>query len=153
MMPNQFTGIVLKCKACGAFNYTGPNPSEESSMTNGQGDAKEWLKEKKLTHRSFRITDIPLTGEPILSGLIVEDSTLYGPAILAPLDDNTFDSIMFRADAEAMLWEVPEGKRIIGAIGLRHCAFRRCTFDGIGIAGPPELIRKFRDMVKSPATS
>jgi len=154
LMPMQLTGIIVKCKACGSFNYTGDNPvgiSEVSRMSNIGGDAKDWLKEKRLTHRSFRITDIPLIGEPILTGLTVEDSTVYGPAILAPLDGNSFDSIMFQTEAEGMLWEVTQGKRIIGVIGLRQCAFRRCTFDGIGIAGPSELIGKFREMVRPSA--
>jgi len=156
LRPHQISEIIVKCNGCGSFNDTSTNPVAAGEVTNVNsqaGDSESWLAEKSLSHRSFRLTDIPLSGEPILTGLTVEDSTVYGPAIIAPLDGNTFDAITFRADLDAMLWEVPEGKLIIGAIGLRQCLFRRCTFDGIGIAGPPELIRTFREMVKSPSRS
>lgn len=105
--------------------------------------AADWKEERHLTHRSFRIVDL-VEDDDIIEGRIFEDCTIYGPAVLAPLNDNTFSHNTFEADPAAFLWQVAEDRdRVVGAIGLRRCIFRRCIFRRIGLAGK----QKFMDQM------
>ncbi len=71
-------------------------------------------------------------------------------ALLAPLDRMTFEHNSFEADSEALFWEVPgERTRVVGAIGLIDCTFRRCIFRRIGIARKRELIERFLTAINS----
>jgi hypothetical protein len=48
---------------------------------------------------------------------------------------------------DALLWEVPRSRRlVVGAIGAIDCTFQACTFIGVGYAGPPDMIAKFRNI-------
>ncbi len=102
----------------------------------------DWKDERLLSHRSFRIVDL-VDNEDILEGRTFEDCTIYGPAILIPLNDNTFSHNTFEADPEALLWPIAEDRdRILGAIGLRRCTFLRCIFRRIGLAGKQEFMEQ-----------
>jgi hypothetical protein len=68
---------------------------------------------------------------------------INGPAVVAPTDCN-FDGCTFNGDPEALMWEVPQGTRRIGLVGLVRCQFRNCTFTDIGMAGTPKTIADFR---------
>lgn len=102
-----------------------------------------WKDERHITHRSFRIVDL-VGDEYIIRGRTFEDCTIYGPAVVVPLDQIAFEHNSFDGPLEAILWEIPDEKNfIVGAIGLTDCIFRRCQFRGIGIAGNHSLIEKF----------
>ena len=104
---------------------------------------RDWKAEQRLTHRSFRIVDL-VSDDDIITGRTFEDCTIYGPAVLTLLNDVTMDSNTFEGSRDALFWELPEEReRVIGAIGLRDCRFRRCVFRRIGIAGKRGLIELF----------
>lgn len=106
--------------------------------------ATDWENEPHISHRSFRIVDL-VENDDLIKGRTFEDCTIYGPAVLAPLDRMTFEQNTFEADMEALLWEIPEDRqRVLGAIGLSNCTFRRCNFRRIGIAGKRALMEQFR---------
>ena len=106
--------------------------------------AMDWREDRHITHRSFRIVDILDVGEDILTGRTFENCTIYGPAVLAPLNQVAFEHNTFEASQEALFWEIPEIRnQMLGAIGLTDCTFRRCIFRGIGIAGKRALIQQF----------
>jgi hypothetical protein len=105
--------------------------------------ALPWKDDRHVTHRSFRIVDL-VGDDDLITEKTFEDCTIYGPAVLAPLDRMTFEHNSFEADPEALFWVIPEGRtRVVGAIGLIDCTFRRCIFRRIGIAGKQELIDRF----------
>jgi len=104
---------------------------------------KPWMRDSVITDRSFRIVDFALDSD-IIDGKTFEDCTIYGPAIIMPLESTTLAHNTFEADPETLFWIVPEDKlRVIGAIGLVNCTFRRCVFRRIGVAGKRELRNLF----------
>jgi len=105
--------------------------------------AMDWKEEIHITQRSFRIVDL-VGRDDLITGRTFEDCTIYGPAVLAPLDRMTFEHNTFEADAGAIFWLIPEERvHVMGAIGLTDCTFRRCVFRRIGIAGRQALIQQF----------
>lgn len=106
--------------------------------------AIDWKEDRHITHRSFRIVDLVDEGSDLIMGRTFEDCTIYGPAVLAPLNQLTFERNTFEATPDALFWVIAEDRnQLVGAIGLIDCTFRRCTFRGIGIAGKRELIQRF----------
>ncbi len=106
--------------------------------------AMDWKEDLHITQRSFRIVDLVAGSNDRITGRTFEDCTIYGPAVLAPLNQMTFEHNTFEATPEALFWEIPEDRdQILGAIGLTDCTFRRCIFRGIGIAGKRALIQQF----------
>jgi hypothetical protein len=104
------------------------------------------MEEAEITDRSFRLVDFFDTEPPILTGKVFRDCSIFGPAIMALLDNVSLLSPSFEGQLDAILWEIPESREmVIGAIGLQNCVFERCRFFGIGLAGPPDLIARFRD--------
>lgn len=87
----------------------------------------------------------------ILEGYEFTDCDIRGPAVLilqatqpgsVRIENNNFEG-----DMNAILWEIDTRERpeVIGAILCVDCTFEGCTFTRIGLAGPPELIKMFRD--------
>jgi len=102
-----------------------------------------WKDERHISHRSFRIVDI-LGEDTFITGKTFEDCTIYGPAVLVPIDRTTMDQIALDGPLDAIFWEVPEDRMmIIGAVGLIDCTFRRCKFHGLGIGGKRPLLELF----------
>jgi hypothetical protein len=81
---------------------------------------------------------------PIIERVEFVGCTLYGPAVLAILERNEISHSNFQGTMDALLWEVPAGKTVIGAVGLRDCRFVRCIFTGLGFAGTAETIAAMR---------
>jgi hypothetical protein len=106
-----------------------------------------WKDDQYITHRSFSILDLAVV-QDVVVGRTFEDCTIYGPAVLLPLDENTFEHNTFEANPDALFWELPEDRtQLIREIGLSDCAFRRCVFRRIGIAAKRVLIARFTDDV------
>lgn len=106
--------------------------------------ASDWMNERHLDHRSLRIVDL-VSNDGMIVGRSFEDCTIYGRAVVVPLDGIVFERNTFEADPTALFWEIPENRdRIVGAIGLKNCAFRRCVFQQIGIAGTRQFIERFK---------
>jgi hypothetical protein len=78
------------------------------------------------------------------------DALLVGPAVIAPLEGVEINECTFDGDAESLFIEVPEGKRVVGVIGLRNVKFRRCEFRNVAVAGTPLSIDRFRQGFNQP---
>ena len=72
------------------------------------------------------------------------NAIIVGPAILAPLERVEIRNSSFEGDPDALFIEIPEGRGVIGVIGLKNVEFDDCEFRNIGIAGTPESISRFR---------
>jgi hypothetical protein len=83
---------------------------------------------------------VPWGAPPMIEKVEFTGCTVYGPAVLAILERNEISHSNFQGDMEAMLWEVPAGKTVIGAVGVRDCRFVRCVFIGLGFAGTADTI-------------
>ncbi len=73
-----------------------------------------------------------------------ENALIVGPAVLAPIDRATIEDCTFDGTPDSIFIEVPEGRRVLGVIGLKNTSFRRCEFRNIAIMGTPKAIRGFR---------
>lgn len=102
-----------------------------------------------IRNHRFRITDLPL-GVGGIIGQEFEDCEIHGPAVIVPDGTNVFDECTWEAarSIESLLWEVPAGKTVVGALALTRCTFRRCKFRGVGIAGAKPLIDAFRAAIE-----
>jgi hypothetical protein len=109
-----------------------------------------WTTERDIRRRIFRLTDL-VGDSDILDGRTFEECIIYGPAVVVPLDDVEISGSSFEGDANSMFWEIPESRQqVVGAIGLRECAFRRCSFRKIGLAGSAAAIAHFRAGISGP---
>ncbi|MFN8559321.1 MAG: hypothetical protein U0531_18950 [Dehalococcoidia bacterium] len=103
----------------------------------------DWKAEQHLSHRSFHISELA-SDDGFIIGRTFEDCTIYGPAVILPVDHVTFENNTFEAEREALFWEIPDDREVVvGAIGLKSCVFRRCIFRGVGIAGKRTLFDLF----------
>lgn len=109
----------------------------------------DWQTDNHIVQRTFRIVDLA-PNDDIIRGRTFEDCTIYGPAVLLPLDNVTLEDNTFEADLEAFFWELPEERtHVLGAVGLSECVFRRCIFRRIGLAGTRNFIVSFVDDAES----
>jgi len=73
---------------------------------------------------------------PVIVNTEFEDCQLVGPALIAALgplelSDSTLPTGHF-------VWELPAAEgEMVGVVGLVHCAIRRSSLEGIGLAVPP----------------
>lgn len=102
------------------------------------------------SQRAFQNEDVKIATlvgtDGMLEGATFENCRILGPAILGLVDDTEFRDSGFgmAGTVDSILWEIPNGKKVVGVIGLRHCKFIGCQFESIGLAGPPELMRQWR---------
>lgn len=92
----------------------------------------------------IRIVDLAVTANRVRL-CDFKDCRIIGPAVVVPAGSTQFHACQWRGDPDALLWEVPETRSsVIGAIGLEDCLLEDCVMECIGVAGPPELIDRFR---------
>ena len=68
----------------------------------------------------------------------IEDTLLFGPAMIVLRDGITLDHCTFNLGGNppsALFLEVPEGTVVLGAIALGNVAVRRCSFEHVTIIG------------------
>lgn len=87
--------------------------------------------------------------KPIVADAIFERCTVYGPAVLAPDSETSFREcgFAFEGSGEEVLWEVPPLSIKTGCIAVERCAFVKCEFYAVGIAGGPKIIAQFRRLI------
>jgi hypothetical protein len=95
---------------------------------------------REYRNTAVRLADLTVNTD-MLEDLQFFNCTVIGPAVLFILDNNQFNNCNFTApDIEALFWLVaPERQMVVGAIGARRVEFYSCSFQRIGLAGPPEL--------------
>lgn len=81
----------------------------------------------------------------IIEGRKFEDVLIEGPAILAPLEDVTMTHNSFDADPDSIFLAVPEGRSLVGVIGLKGVTFTRCEFRNVAIAGTAAAVAAWRE--------
>jgi hypothetical protein len=76
----------------------------------------------------------------MLEGYEFSNCRIIGPAVLALLGDVAIIGCSWNAPGfDAIFWEVPPTRPVVvGAVGVTRCTFSNCTFEQVGIAGPPE---------------
>jgi hypothetical protein len=87
-----------------------------------------------------RISDLTVNTS-ILEGYDFSNCRIIGPAVLALLENVSIVGCTWDAPGfDAIYWEVPPTRPVVvGAVGVTRCTFSNCTFQQVGIAGPPEL--------------
>jgi hypothetical protein len=72
------------------------------------------------------------------------NALIVGPAVMVLIENVALRDNTFAGDNEALFIELPEGRRVIGVIGLRNVTFERCEFRNVSIAGTPDNIAEFK---------
>jgi hypothetical protein len=95
------------------------------------------------------------TGEVIRLALIADtdatvrdrefaDCQINGPAVMVA-HSCEFTNCGWDGEPESLFWEIPPPRSlVIGAVLVQGCRFIGCRFSGVGIAGPPDAIAKWR---------
>jgi hypothetical protein len=97
-----------------------------------------------------RLVDLAGT-ESVITRQTIEDKLLVGPAVLAPIDSITLEQNIFEVEnPEDLFILVPDGKTVMGVIGLKEVTFRRCTFRDVGIVGTAATLNLIRQGFKLP---
>lgn len=106
--------------------------------------------DRHFRNQVVRIADLAVTTETI-EDYEFSHCRIIGPAILALLESVTISGAKFNAPGlEAVFWEVgPERGPVVGVVAVRRCVFSGCTFEMIGIAGPPEMRQILEGAFKS----
>ena len=103
----------------------------------------QFIPDNYISGRIIHLLDLLAPGaKPIISNRTVEDCEVRGPAMVVfmrtTLDNNSWAG----DDLESLFVEVADERKIVGAIGLQGCVFRRCRFIAIGIIGTKEQIEE-----------
>jgi len=93
--------------------------------------------------------------DSLISNGLFENVVLVGPAVIAPLENVRLQECSFDAPPDVLFIEVPEGKQVVGVIGIRNSTFRKCEFRNIAIIGASDAIESMRKELRpaeQPAT-
>lgn len=79
--------------------------------------------------------------EPRIERYTFINCQIFGPAVLALLEDVDLTHCSFEGDINSMFWEIDPVARpvVFGAVGVRNVRFAACTFTAVGFAGTHEL--------------
>ncbi len=83
-----------------------------------------------LVNRTIRIAD--LAEDNRIVGRTFEKCVFVGPAVLYAIKDNHITQCRWDGP-EAFIFVPKTQKKVNGPIGLEHCSFRECVFNGIGL--------------------
>lgn len=100
--------------------------------------------DRRFDKTVVRIADLTLT-EPNIDGYEFSHCRILGPAILLPLQDVGITGCSFDAPFDVLFWEIdPRREAVTGAVGVSRTTFSGCTFEAVGLAGPPDM-REFAE--------
>jgi aspartate carbamoyltransferase regulatory subunit len=97
-----------------------------------------------MARRTVRLADEVGDGV-IIEGKTYENCVIDGPAIILLISNIEMSDIDLGGEPDHVLIEMPENREVIGIIGLQNVAFRRCTFNRIGIMAPKETLDLIRN--------
>ena len=102
--------------------------------------------DKMFRDEVVRVAELTVNTSTI-EGLTFQNCRIIGPGILALLEDVSITQCRWDAPSlDAVFWEVPASRGpVIGVVGVKACTFSNCSFESIGVAGPPELRAVFED--------
>lgn len=83
------------------------------------------------------------THNPLIQGKTFTNCIIEGPAVLLALSGVEFDACNLGVSSEdpRSLILMPMAKnKVVGAIGVKNCVFRRCRFFAVGYTGPDAFI-------------
>lgn len=113
----------------------------------GQYATDPELRATYVRGKTFRLVDVAV-GEMVV-GKTFEDCVILGPAVLAPSGFTiVIDPKIKGRKAGGFVWPLDpaskpgEFRPRDGAVTCEDCRFVNCTFDGVGIANPPERVLK-----------
>jgi hypothetical protein len=95
--------------------------------------------DRKFRNDPVRIADLTVNRTTIEDYEFV-NCRILGPAVLI-IRDSTITACSWDAPGlDSIFWEIsPARLQVVGAVGVFRCLFSNCRFEGIGIAGPPEM--------------
>jgi hypothetical protein len=95
--------------------------------------------DRTFRNDAIRIADLTVNTST-LEGYEFSNCRIIGPAVLVPLENVSIVGSTWNAPGfDAIFWEVPPTRPVVvGAVGIVRCTFSNCTFEQVGIAGPPE---------------
>jgi hypothetical protein len=94
--------------------------------------------------RTFR-NDVVRLADLTVQGITVDgyefvNCRIMGPAVVVLQDSSIVSCGWDGPDVNSIFWEVPDTRPlVIGAIAVINCTFSNCRFEGVGVAGPPQL--------------
>lgn len=89
------------------------------------------------------LPQLAVTG-PVIAERSFANCRVLGPALCALLDSVHVTGCSLGGALEELLVEVPEGRVVIGAIGLLRCEFVGCLFEGVGWIGTQQSLDLLR---------
>ncbi len=123
----------------GIFNDKWPELEAEVEKATG---------ESAMEPRVIRISELAREAA-IIAGRVFEDVIIRGPVILLVLEGCSFIHCSFGKPPgetmDSLIWK-PKGSVSVGAIGVSRVRFERCSFEGVGFAGPEELLAILRSV-------
>jgi len=83
-------------------------------------------------------------GTPLIEDHEFVDCEIVGPAIVVPLDHVNINNVHFDAPPDALFYEVPPERTMVGVIGLRRVSIENCRMRQIGLMGTAESVAKLK---------
>jgi hypothetical protein len=95
------------------------------------------------TREVVRLRDLfPIDGPDVIDGHEFYDCHILGPAVLFLLDFITIVGCSF--PSPDVFWPVETDRQYFGVIAIKHCVFKTCRFERVGIAAPRDFINKIK---------
>jgi len=113
-----------------------------------QENVRMMTNDKTYEDKIIYLTDLLNKRErpPKLEGFTFTRCQIRGPVVVYPMG-GTISGCHFHNDAEAMLYEVPEGSTKVGIVGLVDCTFTDCDIESVGFAGTPAQLDQIRSVL------
>ena len=83
-------------------------------------------------------------GEMAIEGKTFTDCVIEGPAVMAVMNDTTFDSCIMgvTTDTRTLLYRPLSQTKLAGVVGMSNCKFVRCRFVQVGFTGSEKLLEE-----------
>lgn len=129
---------------------TVPGPTERLPLATKPTATSEELASRHISDRTLRIADLAEGGPPTISGRVIENCELRGPAVLVIEPGTTISGVHFLDPSEGFLYEIEPPRPLFGVIIVEDTVIRQCTITGVGIMGDRAFLNYFRERVTNP---
>ena len=113
-----------------------------------------WVMAKNLMAKDFKDEAVPIhdlfreclrSGQTVIENRTFTNCRIEGPAVVVVLEGVNFDSTDFGytgGDVGKIVWRTESRTGVVGAIPIRNCEFKNCSFFAVGYTGPEPFLQQ-----------
>ncbi len=122
--------------------------TDQTKMSPEEAQGRALVARKEFSKEAVWLPSLAVNhwnaGEMAIEGKTFTDCIIEGPAVMAVMNDTTFDSCIMGAttDSRTLLYRPLSQTKLAGVVGMSNCKFIRCRFVQIGFTGSEKLLEE-----------